>query len=139
MTKLEYIEFHRECADKLVEITKQKNADYSGSGDDPFKNFRKRGALGFLVRMDDKMSRIESFLENGSYQVKDESFLDTCLDLANYAILLVGFLKSAQDESQITSSYQQPSCTVMSGHEFVNKVDPRYKECRTCGLEVRKC
>lgn len=98
MNKKEYMEFHQQCANTLVEITKKKNADYSGTGDDPFKNFRKRGEMGFLVRMDDKMARIESFLEKGSYEVEDENFLDTCLDLANYAILLAGFMKAKKAE-----------------------------------------
>lgn len=93
MNKQEYLLFHKECSEKLVEITAKKNADYTGVGDDPFKNFRKRGAFGFLVRMDDKMARIESFIEKGSYEVQDENFLDTCLDLANYAILLAGYMK----------------------------------------------
>ncbi len=92
MTKKQYMDFHRNCAIRLVGITKMKNADYTGVSDDPFANFRKRGAMGFLVRMDDKMARIESFIQKGSYEVQDENFLDTCLDLANYAILLAGFM-----------------------------------------------
>ena len=98
MTKAEYLKFHRACAKALVEITARKNSDYTGKTQDPFKNFRRRGHFGFLVRMDDKLSRIESFLEKGSYKVKDESFLDTCLDLANYAILLAGFVQSEKGD-----------------------------------------
>ncbi len=101
MTKAEYLEFHKDCAQKLVEITAKKNSDYTGVSDDPFKNFRKRGEFGFLVRMDDKFARLESFLEKGSYEVSDESFLDTCLDLANYAILLAGYVKSNPKVSNI--------------------------------------
>lgn len=93
MTKQEYIQFHTDCCRKMVEITASKNNDYTGIGDDPFKNFRKRGELGFLVRMDDKISRIESFLEKGNFQYSKESLEDTCLDLANYALLLLGYVK----------------------------------------------
>lgn len=92
MTKADYITFHKKCSEMLVEITAKKNADYTGIGDDPFANFRKRGATGFLTRMDDKFARIESYIQKGGYEVKDESFLDTCLDLANYSILLAGFV-----------------------------------------------
>lgn len=92
MTKEEYMKFHSDACSKLVEITKKKNSDYTGKTDDPFKNFRRRGEYGFLVRMDDKLSRLESFIEKGSFEVSDESFEDTCLDLANYAILLAGFM-----------------------------------------------
>jgi hypothetical protein len=102
MTKKEYSEFHRSCCDKMVEITKRKNSDYTGKTDDPFKNFRRRGELGFLVRMDDKLSRLEAFIEKGSFEVADESFEDTCLDLANYSILLAGYVRAAKAEKLLT-------------------------------------
>ena len=83
----------------MVSITAKKNADYTGTTNDAFANFRKRGELGFLVRMDDKLSRMESFIQRGTYQVADESFEDTCLDLANYAILLAGFMRAKKAEA----------------------------------------
>ena len=92
-SKETYLKFHEECCAKMIEITKKKNSDYS-HGTDAFRNFRRRGAYGFLVRMDDKMARLESFIEKGSYEVQEESFLDTCIDLANYAILLAGYMKA---------------------------------------------
>jgi hypothetical protein len=103
MTKSEYLEFHREMCDKMIEITKRKNADYAGSGDDPFANFRQVGSIvqvkgvieiGFVTRMSDKFARIGSFISNGELQVKDESVDDTLLDLANYCILFMGYLES---------------------------------------------
>ncbi len=104
MTKQEYLEFHKAfCAD-MIEITKKKNADYSGTGGDPFNNFRHIGnfvhsgsldvvALGFLTRMSDKFSRIGSFIARGELMVKDESVEDTLKDLANYSALFAGFLR----------------------------------------------
>lgn len=111
MNKPEYMAFHKECCTRMVCITEKKNADYSGKGNDPFANFRRHGALGFLVRMHDKMARLESFVEKGSFEVSDESFEDTCLDLANYSILLNGFMqeqkqgeRNAEKESQKENS-----------------------------------
>ena len=101
MTKKEYIELHQQLCLKMVEITKAKNQDYSGAGDDPFANFRHIGNLvqipnaveiGFLTRMSDKFSRIGSFISNGTLAVKDESVDDTLLDLSNYCILFLGYL-----------------------------------------------
>ncbi len=94
MTKLEYMKFHRAACDKMIAITKAKNADYCGISNDPFANFRHHGALGFHVRMHDKMSRIKSFIDKGFLKVKDESVLDTLLDLANYSLLMAGFITS---------------------------------------------
>lgn len=101
MTKQDYFKFHQDCLDKMAKITAAKNADYTGVGDDPFANFTRVEAMGicsteqgFLTRMMDKMSRINSFVQKGTLQVKDESVEDTLLDLANYAILLAGYIKS---------------------------------------------
>jgi hypothetical protein len=120
MTKQQYMNFHKEMCARMVEITERKNSDYSGDGNDPFQNFRQIGSLlgtpgvveiGFLTRMSDKMSRLASYIEKGSYQVKEESFQDTCLDLANYAILLAGFMRSktfGEDEVACDDLQEQP-------------------------------
>jgi hypothetical protein len=100
MTKAEYMEFHRVCCDRMIEITKKKNADYTGEGDDPFANFTRVEALGiatteqgFLTRISDKLSRITSFTQKGFLLVEDESVEDTLLDMANYSILMAGYLR----------------------------------------------
>lgn len=104
MTKQQYMDFHKGFCDRMIEITKRKNADYSGAGIDPFNNFRHIGnlvvvpnvdmvAVGFLTRMSDKFSRIGSFIANGQLQVKDESVEDTLIDLANYSALFAGYLR----------------------------------------------
>lgn len=103
MTKDEYMKLHADLCQRMIDITKRKNADYSGAGGDPFANFRQIGhlvqtpgvvSIGFLTRMSDKLSRIGSFVAKGELQVKDESVEDTLLDLANYCLLFIGFLKS---------------------------------------------
>lgn len=100
MNKAEYMQFHRECCDRMIAITKAKNADYTGATDNPFANFSRVEDLGissteqgFLTRMTDKLSRIISFVQKGVLQVKDESVEDTLLDLANYCILMSGYIR----------------------------------------------
>lgn len=101
MGKKEYTEFHREMCDKMIAITKAKNADYTGTSDDPFANFSNVASCGggtpeqgFCFRMNDKSMRISSFVEKGILMVKDESVEDTLIDLANYCILFAGFLRN---------------------------------------------
>lgn len=101
MTKQEYMRFHEEACRKMMAITRAKNADYTGQSDDPFANFSNSIAIagvpveqGFLVRIGDKLARIRSFIQKGVLEVKDESVEDTLLDLANYAILLAGYIKT---------------------------------------------
>ena len=101
MTREEYLQFHEDATYKMAEITRAKNADYTGHSEDPFSNFKSVEVLGictteqgFATRMMDKMGRISSFIKQGTLQVKDESVTDTLLDLANYCILFAAYLES---------------------------------------------
>jgi hypothetical protein len=92
----------------MMAITKAKNADYTGVGDDPFANFSRVESLGitdtvrgFLVRMTDKFSRITSFAQKGVLQVKDESVEDTLFDLANYCLLLAAYIRSRKKSEKL--------------------------------------
>ncbi len=106
MTKQEYLEFHKEKCQAMMKMTQAKNADYTGGSEDPFANFaqvKKFGIceveIGFLTRMIDKFCRIISFVKKGDLQVKNESVDDTLMDLANYCVLLMGYLEAQRGES----------------------------------------
>lgn len=104
MNKPQYFDFAQEFFNACIEISRAKNADYTGKNQDPFSNFQSVEVLGisteqgFLTRMMDKMKRIASFVENGQLLVKDESVTDTLRDLANYSCLLAGYIKSKSDD-----------------------------------------
>lgn len=105
MSKEEYLQYHKDMCQRMVEITATKNADYTGTNTDPFANFSKVDVMGicsveqgFLVRMSDKISRIISFVQKGVLLVKDESIEDTLIDLANYCILFAGYIKSKKEK-----------------------------------------
>jgi hypothetical protein len=102
----QFLAFHKRACDQMFAICRAKNADYAGvnGGGDAFANFRTVEAMGIasteqgmLTRMSDKMARLASFVQQGSLQVKDESAQDTLLDLANYCILMAGYLCDKQD------------------------------------------
>lgn len=116
MTKQEYLEFFEATTHKMIEITRAKNADYTGSGDDPFANFTRVEVLGicsteqgFLTRMFDKFSRITSFVQKGDLQVKSESVEDTLLDLSIYSLLMLGYLVSKKAGPQIEQRVEGPT------------------------------
>lgn len=107
MTKDQYLEFHKSMCEKMTEITIKKNQDYTGISLDPFHNFRlcehagvASTMQGFLTRILDKVARVNSFAQRGTLAVKEESVLDTLLDLANYSILMAGFIKSEIDKTE---------------------------------------
>lgn len=62
-----------------------KNHDYGNSFEQSLDKF---GLVASMVRLGDKMNRIESLTKKEA-QVKDESIKDTLLDMANYAIMTV--------------------------------------------------
>lgn len=103
MTRETYLQEFKWITDRMYEITKAKNSDYTGDDNNPFDNFEAVARLGiasteqgFLTRMTDKFMRITSFVKKGTLQVKDESVQDTLLDLANYSILLACYIKSGR-------------------------------------------
>lgn len=100
MSKEEFFVFFEETTASMIAISRAKNADYTGIGVSPFANFERVEQLGictteqgFLTRMSDKLSRIASFCSKGELMVKDESVSDTLKDLANYSILMMGYLE----------------------------------------------
>lgn len=79
----------------MSKIAAAKNSDYADTINDPFLNFRTCEVLfgipawvGVAVRLSDKFSRQCAFERKGSLEVKDESFTDTCIDAANYALIM---------------------------------------------------
>lgn len=74
-------------------VYEAKDSDYSATGL-PMGNLRKcedagiEAWRGCLVRIGDKMSRLENFLKEKEYLVISEKAEDTVIDLANYAILM---------------------------------------------------
>lgn len=70
-----------------------KNHDYGNSFEQSCNKF---GIIAAVVRMGDKMNRLESLVVKRA-EVKDESIKDTLLDLANYAIMTVMWLDGEKD------------------------------------------
>lgn len=100
MTPAEYLAEFEKITAKMLEITRKKNADYTGQTKDAFSNFRvvehtglTSVEVGILTRMSDKFARAVA-LTRVQASVSSESIQDTLLDLANYAIILSIYLSS---------------------------------------------
>ena len=74
--------------DEMRSLHQKKAADY-GRGEDPLANCRAAAEFGIppwvgvALRLNDKLHRVKSFVQNGS--LKNESIEDSFLDLAAYA------------------------------------------------------
>jgi len=84
--------------DKMADLHSRKNHDYAGDKD-PLKNLRASERIGLtpfqgvLVRLQDKWSRLEQFVQSGELLVKDEKVEDTLIDNAIYSLLAIILLK----------------------------------------------
>ena len=74
-----------------IRSTHQKKGEDYGNAEDPFANisaaeeFGMEPWVGTVLRMNDKMARIKSFIKKGVLQ--NESLSDSLLDIAVYAII----------------------------------------------------
>ena len=72
----------KQIQDEGYELFKQKNADYGNS-------FEECGLVGILVRMNDKIKRMQNITSTSITVVNTESLRDTLIDLQNYSTLAV--------------------------------------------------
>lgn len=84
----------RNIQNRALQLFKKKNADYG----DAFATY---GAVGVIVRMGDKISRLSSIDNSNITLVNDESMKDTLMDLHNYSAMALMLLEEdemKQDE-----------------------------------------
>ena len=84
----------RQKIEKLAKVYVAKNKDY---GDSFTRSLDKRGIIASIVRMEDKMNRIDSLYDKPTTEV-DESLVDSLEDLANYAIMTAMWLEKQVED-----------------------------------------
>ena len=87
----------------LIRVTQMKNVQYEGLRLFERKNrdygdaFARYGPIGVLMRMGDKISRLQSITKNGVILVDDEQVRDTLIDLHNYSAMAVMLLDEGKE------------------------------------------
>lgn len=85
-----------EISQKQLDTYRKKNADYGNAFE---KSMDEDGILVAKIRIGDKIRRINSLIKNGGEgQVKDEKLQDTYLDLANYCVMTVLWIRKQQSK-----------------------------------------
>lgn len=103
-------EIFKELTEKAADTYRRKNADYG----DSFVKVRNKFPNSVLIRLNDKLNRLEMLMGNAKKaEVKDESIEDTLLDLANYALMelterLYDKQAVASDTAAVTAEAAQP-------------------------------
>lgn len=88
------VERHKDICDKLNEIYIQKNHDY---GDSFSKTFKEEGMAMARIRLTDKLERFKRLTKTEG-KVKDESIIDTLLDLANYSLMTIMEIEDGKNQ-----------------------------------------
>ena len=106
----------------------RKNHDYGNSFEESLDQF---GFIASLVRMQDKMLRLQSLTdESKTQQVGSESLLDTLEDLSNYAAMTACWLKGVQAEDDvINKSYHEVKDLIETCDDSDVKYDEPYQKC----------
>jgi hypothetical protein len=103
MKGAQLLELHRTLCSDAATLMESKNHDYTSGSGDPFANFRGSSyldihpALGIMLRMQDKMQRVKTFVEKGQLKVKDEGIKDAVIDLINYTVLMYGLITEQKE------------------------------------------
>ncbi len=77
----QYEKIHKEALELFI----RKNADYGDA-------FAEYGTVGVLVRMGDKIKRLQTIEKNSVALVCDEKIRDTLIDLHNYSAMALMLL-----------------------------------------------
>ena len=77
-------------ANQMTDLYARKNRDYGNSFD---RSMDKFGLVVAAIRIGDKVNRLQSLIEKGGAEVKDESIADTFVDLACYSIMTLMWME----------------------------------------------
>lgn len=77
---VEYLDKLTNLHTQGLELFKKKNHDYGNA-------YERYGIMGIIIRISDKISRLENITKKQITMVNDESLRDTLVDLNNYSSL----------------------------------------------------
>ena len=122
---MDRVKIHGEICDGIKELYKAKNSDYNDSYSKVRSKFvdvvPKAKEVTFLLRINDKLSRLEQLLLKGNQQVKDESINDTIRDLANYC--LMELVEREVDKDSDINTYDYVPLTAVEASKVVGDTD----------------
>lgn len=90
------LEIFKELTEQMYNVFAAKRHDYGPTSEYTFKKF---GLMSMVIRMSDKLGRLENIALKNDILVTDEKAEDTLLDLANYALITILEMKKIELES----------------------------------------
>lgn len=84
------VESFKKITEDMFELYSRKNHDYGDSFTDTVDEF---GLVAPAIRLSDKLNRFKTIIKSPS-KVTDEKLEDTLIDMANYAIMTVIWMRN---------------------------------------------
>lgn len=101
----ERIRSHKEICKELTDLYEEKNIKYGNSFETTFEEY---GPTSILIRLEDKINRAKTLLNNDTMDPGDESIRDTLMDLANYSIMSIMELDKSSEETEEEEVKEEP-------------------------------
>ncbi len=89
------VEQYKKVHEESLALFTKKNKDYGDA-------FADNNVIGVLVRMGDKIRRLQSITKNKISLVDDESLRDTLIDLHNYSAMAIMLLDEPENTNEMT-------------------------------------
>lgn len=118
---------HSNITKELNAIYVAKNSDY---GDAFGETYKKLGIISAVTRITDKVNRLQSLAIKSDEErlVKDESIVDTLLDLSNYAILTL--IEMGYEPEVVEDSIDSPKVNICKDELTQDPFETNWEEAR---------
>lgn len=133
MTRDDLLQMHDQVGKLAREVMTAKNHDYAHDND-VFRNFRRYGTLGVLVRLSDKLARLDSFEENKEFKVANEKLEDTIVDIINYAVIYLA-MKQESPKAEVKDGPYCDRCEQLADFSGGSLVSMPQNICSNCAAE----
>lgn len=98
----QFLKNYEETLSELANTFFLKNERYGNSFTDTMEDY---GLVASIVRITDKFNRMTTLFQNRKLDCDDEPLKDTMLDMANYLIMTVAYMKEEdRQNNQLTST-----------------------------------
>lgn len=94
---------HAKIIEEIHDMFVKKNADYGNSFE---KSLDEWGLIVSAMRVQEKLDRVKTSLKH-ELKVKDESVEDSFLDIANYAVMTVMWLRKEKEKKEESMTYDE--------------------------------
>jgi hypothetical protein len=131
MEEIDRVQQMKTVQDEALELFKKKNQDYG----DAFANY---GSIGILVRMGDKINRMQSITTNHISLINTESLRDTLIDLHNYSAMAIMLLDEKKTSTQNLPNDISEQINKINKIDELNIRDPAYLACSEMAWDFMK-